>query len=662
MINKRRLANAIRALSMDSVQAANSGHPGMPMGMADIAEVLWNDFLKFNPKNPSWQNRDRFVLSNGHGSMLIYSMLHLTGYDLSIDDLKAFRQLHSKTPGHPEVDETPGVETTTGPLGQGIANAVGFALAEQKLAAEFNRDDFNIVDHHTYVFLGDGCLMEGISHEVCAFAGTLGLGKLIAIWDDNGISIDGKVANWFSDNTPKRFEAYNWQVIDAVDGHDPEAIAAAIAAAKSETSKPTLICCKTTIGFGSPNKAGSEKSHGSPLGEDEIAATKAALNWEYGPFVIPDDVYAAFNGTKQGAALEETWHTLFKAYAQAHPDLAKAYKHRMAATLPDDWETLCQNMLAAFNNNPKANATRKSSLEVLNILQPALPQLLGGSADLSGSNCTRFANAKDITANNLNGNYLQYGVREFGMSAIMNGLSLHGGILPYGGTFLVFSDYARNAIRLSAIMKQKVIYVFSHDSIGLGEDGPTHQPVEQTSSLRLIPGLDVWRPADGTETAIAWKNALERQNPSCILLTRQNTTQYHRDMETLACAERGAYNLMVSDQPEMLILATGSEVELAMQLAERLKDQGRAVNVISMPCVELFEEQDQAYKDTLLPRTVKHRIAIEAGSGDLWYKYVGEQGTVISVEQFGISAPYKDAYETLGFGLENMMKQIGATQ
>lgn len=658
MTNKKYLANAIRALAMDAVQQANSGHPGMPMGMADIAEVLWNDFLKFNPKNPAWFNRDRFVLSNGHGSMVLYAILHLTGYDLSIEDLKQFRQLHSKTPGHPEVGETPGVETTTGPLGQGLANAVGMAIAEEKLACDFNRDHFKIVDHYTYVFLGDGCLMEGISHEACSLAGTLGLGKLIAFWDDNGISIDGKVVDWFQDNTPLRFRAYHWHVIENVDGHDSEAIDAAIREAKSITDKPSLICCKTVIGFGSPNKAGSEKCHGSPLGDAEISASKASMNWPHAAFVIPKEIYQAFDATTRGQLLEKAWQTEFDEYSKVYPELAMEYQRRMTKQLPKGWDTLWQNIIAHCNSSTKPNATRKSSLEILNLLEPALPELFGGSADLSESNCSKAHTAKNIRPHHFDGNYLHYGVREFGMSAIMNGLRLSGGLIPYGGTFLVFSDYARNAIRLAALMKQKVIFVYSHDSIGLGEDGPTHQPVEQLSSLRLIPGLDVWRPADATETAIAWKLALEHENPSCILLSRQNLAQYQRSKESLASVARGAYNLVATDKPDMILMATGSEVELAVEAAKQLTARGKAVNVVSMPCMELFEKQDQAYKDSVLPKSVKHRVAIEAGRGDLWYKYVGDHGNIVGVEQFGLSAPYQVVYEQLGFGLDSILTLI----
>lgn len=659
MTTRRYLANAIRALSMDAVEKAQSGHPGMPMGMADIAEVLWNDFLRFNPKNPNWANRDRFVLSNGHGSMLLYSILHLTGYDLSIEDLRAFRQLHSKTAGHPEYAETPGVETTTGPLGQGIANAVGMAIAEQKMAHDFNRDKFNIVDHHTYAFVGDGCLMEGVSHEACELAGTLGLGKLIVIWDDNGISIDGKVANWFSTDVAKRFSAYNWQVIEKINGHDAAAIADAIKQAKDNTIQPTLICCKTTIGFGSPNKAGSAASHGAPLGSEEIAAAKAQLEWPHAAFEIPPDIYAAYDGSKRGQQLEDTWQNLFDEYGKTHPQLASEFNRRVSGELPDNWQTTCDNIIANYNNHAKSNATRKSSLEVLNALQPILPEILGGSADLSGSNCTKFSNAKSFARGDCSGNYIHYGVREFGMSAMMNGICLHGGLIPYGGTFLVFSDYARNAVRLSAMMQQKVIYVYSHDSIGLGEDGPTHQPIEHAASLRLIPGLDVWRPADATETAVAWQCMIEANNPSCILLTRQNVEQYHREQETLTQVARGAYTLLQVENADTVIMATGSEVEIAMHAAKQLNEQGHKVNVVSMPCLDRFDQQDEQYKKTVLPDNLVRRFAIEAGSTDLWYKYVGNFGKVFGINRFGISAPYEQAYAELGLTVDNIVKQIG---
>lgn len=661
MPSKQDLANAIRALSMDSVQKADSGHPGMPMGMADIAIVLWHQFLKHNPCNPKWFNRDRFVLSNGHGSMLLYSLLHLTGYDLSIEDLKQFRQLHSKTPGHPEYGETPGVETTTGPLGQGIAMAVGMAMAEKKLAHDFNQNAFAIIDHFTYVFLGDGCLMEGVSHEACSLAGTYGLGKLIAFWDNNGISIDGKTANWFTDNTPQRFRAYGWQVIEAVDGHDHNAIENAIIAAQADTEKPTLICCHTNIGFGSPNLSGSEKSHGSPLGQDEITLTREQLGWSHPPFVIPENIYDTLNAKERGVAAEEAWHKVFADYRHAHGELATTLMRQMHGELPNDWHAHVDQFISTCNTDSKATATRKSSLACLNHYQPILPELLGGSADLSGSNCTKFKKAIPFGDHSCHGNYIHYGVREFGMSAIMNGLALHGGLIPFGGTFLVFSDYARNAIRLSAMMRQKVIYVYSHDSIGLGEDGPTHQPIEQAASLRLIPNVHVWRPCDATETAAAWKCALQYQGPSCLLLTRQDVMQHHRAKDMLADIQKGAYVLQSAKNAEILIMATGSEVELAVQAANQLNAKGHATMVVSAPCLDIFDQQHFAYRELVLPKHIKKRIAIEAGCRNSWYKYVGDEGHILGIDQFGVSAPYKEAYKVFDFTVEHILSLLDLT-
>ncbi len=647
---RRELANAIRALSMDAVQAANSGHPGAPMGMADIAEVLWRDFLVHNPANPSWANRDRFVLSNGHGSMLLYSLLHLSGYALGIDDLKAFRQLHSKTPGHPERGETPGVETTTGPLGQGLANAVGMALAERHLAARFNRPGHEVVDHYTYVFAGDGCLMEGISHEACSLAGSLGLSKLILFYDDNGISIDGEVAGWFTDDTPGRFEAYGWQVIRAVDGHDAAAVKSAIETARAETARPTLICCKTTIGYGSPNKAGTEGCHGAALGADEVAATRVSLNWSHAPFVIPNEVYAAWSALETGAARERAWVDSFKAYAAAHPALAAEFERVMHGRLPADWAAGASASVAAMAATEKAEASRKSSERALDHFGKLLPELLGGSADLTGSNLTFHASSRALTSHALDGNYIYYGVREFAMCAVMNGLALHGGAIPYGGTFLVFSDYARNALRMAALMQLRSIYVFTHDSIGLGEDGPTHQPIEHANSLRLIPNLDVWRPGDAAETAVAWRAALERENgPSALLLSRQNLPQQTHSATQLADIARGGYVLLDSDQPvTAIVIATGSELGLAREVVTTLTAEGHAVRLVSMPCADAFARQDAAYRDSVLPPNVRKRIAIEAGSTDFWYRYVGLDGAVIGLDHFGASAPASALFEVFG--------------
>ncbi|KGQ70291.1 transketolase [Chelonobacter oris] len=659
MASRRELANAIRFLSMDAVQKAKSGHPGAPMGMADIAEVLWRDFLVHNPTNPSWANRDRFVLSNGHGSMLIYSLLHLSGYDLSIDDLKQFRQLHSKTPGHPEYGYAPGVETTTGPLGQGITNAVGMAIAEKTLAGQFNRAGHDIVDHHTYVFLGDGCLMEGISHEACSLAGTLGLGKLIAFYDDNNISIDGHVDGWFTDDTQKRFEAYGWQVIPAVDGHDAEQVKSAVEQAKAETGKPTLIICKTIIGYGSPNKADSHDSHGAPLGDDEIALTRKALNWAHAPFEIPADIYAEWDCKAKGQAAEKAWDEKFAAYQTAYPELAAELKRRVAGELPANWQTESQKFIEKLQANPAAIASRKASQNAIEAYAPLLPEFLGGSADLASSNLTLWSGSKPIRANIVDGNYVNYGVREFGMSAIMNGIALHGGFIPYGATFLMFMEYAHNAVRMSALMKQRVLFVYTHDSIGLGEDGPTHQPVEQTAALRLIPNLQTWRPCDQVESAVAWKAAVERQDgPSAMIFTRQNLAQMDRSAEQLANVARGGYVLKDCDgTPELILIATGSEVELAVKAAEQLSADGRKVRVVSMPSTNVFDAQDEAYREAVLPSAVTKRVAVEAGIRDFWYKYVGLNGRIIGMNSFGESAPADQLFKLFGFTVENVVEK-----
>ena len=658
MPSRRERANAIRALSMDAVQKANSGHPGAPMGMADIAEVLWRDYLKHNPSNPSFADRDRFVLSNGHGSMLIYSLLHLTGYDLSIDDLKQFRQLHSRTPGHPEFGYTPGVETTTGPLGQGLANAVGFALAEKVLGAQFNRPGHNIVDHHTYVFLGDGCMMEGISHEVASLAGTLGLGKLIAFYDDNGISIDGEVEGWFTDDTPKRFESYNWQVIRNVDGHDPEEIKTAIETAR-KSPLPTLICCKTTIGFGSPNKQGKEDCHGAPLGDAEIALTRQALNWNYGPFEIPADIYAEWDAKEKGRAAEAEWDQRFAAYSAAFPTEANELIRRLSGELPADFAEKASAYIAEVAAKGETIASRKASQNTLNAFGPLLPELLGGSADLAGSNLTLWKGCKGVSAEDASGNYMYYGVREFGMTAIMNGVSLHGGLVPYGATFLMFMEYARNAVRMSALMKKRVIHVYTHDSIGLGEDGPTHQPIEQLTSLRTTPNLDTWRPADAVESAVAWKNALERKDgPSALIFSRQNLQHQERDAGQIADISRGGYVLKdCAGEPELILISTGSEVGLAVQAYDKLTEQGRKVRVVSMPCTSVFDAQDAGYKQSVLPLQVSARIAIEAAHADFWFKYVGLEGRVIGMTTYGESAPASALFEEFGFTLENILVQ-----
>ncbi|HDZ9626420.1 TPA: transketolase, partial [Vibrio cholerae] len=646
-MNRKQLANAIRALSMDGVQKANSGHPGAPMGMADIAEVLWRSHLNHNPQNPNWADRDRFVLSNGHGSMLIYSLLHLSGYELSIDDLKNFRQLHSKTPGHPEYGYAPGIETTTGPLGQGITNAVGMAIAEKALAAQFNKPGHDIVDHFTYVFMGDGCLMEGISHEACSLAGTLGLGKLIAFWDDNGISIDGHVEGWFSDDTPKRFEAYGWHVIPAVDGHDADAINAAIEAAKAETSRPTLICTKTIIGFGSPNKAGSHDCHGAPLGNDEIKAAREFLGWEYAPFEIPADIYAAWDAKQAGASKEAAWDEKFAAYAKAYPAEAAEYKRRVAGELPANWEAATSEIIANLQANPANIASRKASQNALEAFGKLLPEFMGGSADLAPSNLTMWSGSKSLTAEDASGNYIHYGVREFGMTAIINGIALHGGFVPYGATFLMFMEYARNAMRMAALMKVQNIQVYTHDSIGLGEDGPTHQPVEQIASLRMTPNMSTWRPCDQVESAMAWKLAIERKDaPSALIFSRQNLAQQPRSAEQVANIAKGGYILKdCAGQPELILIATGSEVELAVAAYEQLSAEGKAVRVVSMPSTDAFDKQDAAYREAVLPAAVTKRIAIEAGIADFWYKYVGFGGRIIGMTSFGESAPAGELFK-----------------
>ncbi|EPO2917642.1 transketolase [Vibrio cholerae] len=659
MSSRKQLANAIRALSMDGVQKANSGHPGAPMGMADIAEVLWRSHLNHNPQNPNWADRDRFVLSNGHGSMLIYSLLHLSGYELSIDDLKNFRQLHSKTPGHPEYGYAPGIETTTGPLGQGITNAVGMAMAEKALAAQFNKPGHDIVDHFTYVFMGDGCLMEGISHEACSLAGTLGLGKLIAFWDDNGISIDGHVEDWFSDDTPKRFEAYGWHVIPAVDGHDADAINAAIEAAKAETSRPTLICTKTIIGFGSPNKAGSHDCHGAPLGNDEIKAAREFLGWEYAPFEIPADIYAAWDAKQAGASKEAAWDEKFAAYAKAYPAEAAEYKRRVAGELPANWEAATSEIIANLQANPANIASRKASQNALEAFGKLLPEFMGGSADLAPSNLTMWSGSKSLTAEDFSGNYIHYGVREFGMTAIINGIALHGGFVPYGATFLMFMEYARNAMRMAALMKIQNIQVYTHDSIGLGEDGPTHQPVEQIASLRMTPNMSTWRPCDQVESAVAWKLAIERKDaPSALIFSRQNLAQQPRSAEQVANIAKGGYILKdCAGQPELILIATGSEVELAVAAYEQLSAEGKAVRVVSMPSTDAFDKQDAAYREAVLPAAVTKRIAIEAGIADFWYKYVGFGGRIIGMTSFGESAPAGELFKLFGFTTENVVKQ-----
>ncbi|HEB55337.1 MAG TPA: transketolase [Gammaproteobacteria bacterium] len=658
MSSRKQLANAIRALSMDAVQKANSGHPGAPMGMADIAEVLWNDFMTHNPANPNWANRDRFILSNGHGSMLIYSLLHLTGYDLSIEDLKSFRQLHSKTPGHPEYGYAPGVETTTGPLGQGITNGVGMAIAEKALAGQFNQKGHDIVDHHTYVFMGDGCMMEGISHEACSLAGTLGLGKLVAFWDDNGISIDGHVDGWFTDDTPKRFEAYGWHVLSDVDGHDPEALRKAIEMAKAMTDKPTLICCKTVIGFGSPNKAGSHASHGAPLGEEEVNLTKAALGWNHGPFEVPDDVYAGWDARSKGAAAEKAWDEKFAAYKADYPELAAEFERRMNGELPTDWAAKSADFVNAVNDKAETIATRQASLKSIEGYAALLPEIFGGSADLGCSNLTEWSGHKPMRADKPDANYINYGVREFAMSAIMNGIALHGGFVPFGATFLMFSEYARNALRMAALMKQRVIFVYTHDSIGLGEDGPTHQPVEQIPTLRMIPNMSVWRPCDAVESAVCWKQAIEKKDgPSSLIFSRQGLPHQPRTAEQIADITKGAYILKDCEgTPDAIIIATGSEVALAMDAAAAMS--GKKIRVISMPCVDVFEAQDDAYREAVLPSSVSARVAVEAACTSAWYKYVGLNGKVVGIDRFGESAPAGELFKEFGFTVENVVKAV----
>ncbi len=653
MSSRRELANAVRALSMDAVQKANSGHPGAPMGMADIAEVLWNDFMKHNPANPGWYDRDRFVLSNGHGSMLIYSLLHLTGYDLSIDDLKSFRQLHSKTPGHPEYGYAPGVETTTGPLGQGITNAVGMAIAERALSAEFNEKGHDLVDHHTYVFMGDGCLMEGISHEACSLAGTLGLGKLIAFWDDNGISIDGHVEGWFLDDTPKRFEAYGWHVLAGVDGHDPDAIKKAIETARAMTDKPTLICCKTTIGFGSPNKAGSHSCHGAPLGQDEINLTKAALGWDHAAFEVPKNIYAGWNAKDKGTRAESEWAAKFVTYKAAYPEKAAEFERRMEGELPANWEKDAQAFISAVNEKAEGPATRQASLNSIEAYAGLLPEIFGGSADLGCSNLTEWSGYKPMRANGAEANYVNYGVREFGMSAIMNGLALHGGMIPFGATFLMFSEYARNAMRMAALMKIQSIFVFTHDSIGLGEDGPTHQPIEQIPTLRMIPNMAVWRPCDAVESAVCWAQAIERkEGPSTLIFSRQGLPHQERTDAQIASITKGGYILKDCDgNPDAVIIATGSEVALAMGAAEAMS--GKKIRVVSMPSTNIFDAQDDAYQSSVLADAPT--VAVEAAVTDGWYKYAD---VVVGIDHFGESAPAGELFKEFGFTVENVVEAV----
>lgn len=655
-MSNRKLANAIRILSVDAIQKANSGHPGAPMGMADIAEVVWRHHLRHNPKNPQWFNRDRYVQSNGHGSMLLYSLLHLTGYDLSMNDIREFRQLHSRTPGHPEYGYTPGVETTTGPLGQGVANAVGMAIAEKALAAEFNKPGFDIVDHHTWLFLGDGCLMEGISHEACSLAGTLGLGNLIAVWDDNGISIDGHVEGWFAEDTAARFRAYGWHVIEGIDGHDPQAIDAAVREAKLVSDKPSLLCCKTIIGFGSPNKADSHECHGSALGADEVALVRERLEWPYPPFEIPADIYAAWDATEKGAQDEQAWEALFADYALQWPELAAEFVRRMKGELPVQWAENIQHYIDDLQANPASLATRQVSQNCLNFFADMMPELMGGSADLSPSNLTRHQKSVDFTAEHGAGNYLSYGVREFGMSAIMNGLALHGGFIPYGGTFLMFMEYARNALRMAALMKIRAIFVYTHDTIGLGEDGPTHQPVEQLASLRLTPNMETWRGCDQVEVAVSWRQAIERQDgPSALVLTRQPLEQQARSAEQLNNIARGGYVLVDCDgEPELILISAGSEVALAVAAARTLQQEGHQIRVVSMPCTERFDKQDEAYKEFVLPKSVRNRLAIEASIEGFWQRYTGLDGKVIGMDSFGESAPASVLFKYFGFTKENV--------
>jgi transketolase len=660
MTTRRELANCIRALAMDAVQRANSGHPGMPMGMADIAQVLWSDFLKHNPGNPQWLDRDRFLLSNGHGSMLLYALLHLTGYPLSLEEIKNFRQLGSHTAGHPEHAPQLGIETTTGPLGQGLANAVGLALAERMLATQFNRPGFAIVDHHTYVFCGDGCLMEGISHEACSLAGTLGLGKLIAFYDDNGISIDGKVKGWFTDDTPKRFEAYGWHVVPHVDGYDAEALTAAIRAARAETTRPSMICCRTIIGWGAPHRQGTKEAHGEALGADEVAATRKAIGWPYEPFVIPDELRSAWDHRSRGADAESGWRELFARYRGAHPELAREFERRMHGELPGNWEETVSQALAVGLAQKTPQATRQSSQAMLDMIAPLLPEIFGGSADLTPSNNTKFKTARELDLKEASGDYMHYGVREFGMTAVMNGIALHGGFLPYGGTFLVFSDYARNAVRLAAIIGTRVVLVYTHDSIGLGEDGPTHQPIEHLTSLRAIPNMCLWRPCDAFETAVAWTAAVERSGPTALVLTRQALPQQARTAEQQANVRRGGYVLIdCQGTPECLVLATGSEVSIAAQAVNGLNASGRRVRLVSMPSTELFDAQDEAYRESVLPRAVHRRLAVEAGATLSWWRYVGTEGRVIGIDRFGASGKGAEVLAHFGFTAERVGREAG---
>ena len=661
MSTRTELANAIRFLAIDAVEAAKSGHPGMPMGMADIAEVLWNDFYKHNPSNPKWLNRDRFVLSNGHGSMLHYALLHLSGYDLPIEQLKQFRQLHSKTAGHPEASETPGVETTTGPLGQGLANAVGFALAEKVLAQRFNQPEFAVVNHHTYVFMGDGCLMEGISHEVASLAGTWGLGKLICFWDDNKISIDGNTDGWFTDDTPARFEAYGWQVIRHVDGHDPVEIKQAIKTAQAETTKPTLICCRTVIGFGSPNKQGKESAHGAPLGKDEIALTRTQLKWPHAAFEIPQNIYSGWNASKNGNAIEHSWDSLFDRYAKKHPALAAELIRRTKSELPENFEQIATDYIAKLQAEGPVVASRKASQMAIETFAPILPELVGGSADLAHSNLTLWKGSTSVSSNDANANYVYYGVREFGMSAIANGLALHGGFLPYDATFLVFSDYSRNALRMSALIPANVIHVFTHDSIGLGEDGPTHQPVEHMASLRYIPNNELWRPCDAVESAVSWVEAIKRRGgPSCLVFSRQNLAHQTRNVEQVANIARGGYILLEAKAGvcDAILIGTGSEVELAIQAAKQLAEQGIFARVVSMPNTNRFDKQDAAYRESVLPAACNKRVAVEAGTRDFWYKYVGLNGAVIGMDSFGASAPADQLYAHFGITVDAVVTAV----
>jgi len=659
MSTPRELANAIRALSMDAVQRANSGHPGMPMGMADIAQVLWRSCLRYNPANPQWFDRDRFVLSNGHGSMLLYSVLHLTGYPLTLEDIKGFRQLGSRTPGHPEYDLPLGIETTTGPLGQGISNAVGMALAERLLALQFNRPGFNVVDHHTYAFCGDGCLMEGVSHEACSLAGTLGLGKLIMFYDDNGISIDGKVAGWFTDNTPERFAAYGWHVVPDVDGLDAGAVDKALRAARAESKRPSLICCKTIIGYGAPDKQGTKEAHGEALGAEEVAAARETLGWSYPPFEVPAEIRAAWDHRAQGAAVEAEWRALFQRYRAAFPDLATQFERRIQGKLPENWQDTVKQTLETLGKQSAPQATRASSQAALNVIGPALPELFGGSADLTGSNNTFFKGAVTITPAQENGDYLHYGVREFGMTGMMNGIALHGGLIPYGGTFLTFSDYARNAVRLACLMNQRVILVYTHDSIGLGEDGPTHQPIEQLSSLRAIPHMNLWRPCDAAETAVAWVLAIERHGPTALVLTRQALPQQKRSAQQLEDARRGGYVLIEPEgAPEALVIATGSEVGIAAQAVGTLNGAGRRVRLVSMPSTESFDAQDAAYRERVLPKAVTRRLAVEAGARQCWWRYVGGGGRVLGIDTFGASGKASDVFPHFGFTADNIVTQV----